>query len=223
MKENLLKQMITITDEVVESCKSDFYTYDLSSLAYEEAPGFVWSVRKSGTSLIKIEPEKLLDKLRTIETCRFSFMRNPLQSVESFLYFPGERTFHYDGTELKELSNPEQEVHAICDAIYKDAEATIQNEFGATEGKYWHSKIPVYFASERIARRVWKRLHESEGGQLLDILKRFHQYTRLAVDEKIVICADFDERSFSFYRERNGKCNFNGGILYYHGGWHMHT
>lgn len=54
MKENLLKQMITITDEVVESCKSDFYTYDLSSLAYEEAPGFVWSVRKSGTSLITI-------------------------------------------------------------------------------------------------------------------------------------------------------------------------
>lgn len=223
MKENLLKQMIAVVDITVKSCKSDFYTYDLSSLAHEETPKFVWSVRKSGTSLLKIEPEKLLDKLRTIEASRFSFMLNPLQSVESFLYFPGERTFYYDGTELKELGNPELEVHAICDTMYKDAEVTIQNEFGATEGKYWHSKIPVRFASERIARRVWKRLHESEGGQLLNILKRFHQYIRLAVDEKVVICADFDEHSFSFYQERNGKCVLNGGILFYNDAWHMHT
>ena len=223
MTEDLLKQMIAIVDKVVKSCKSDFYTYDLHSLSDIETPKFIWSVRESGTRLLKIEPEKLLKTLRTNELCRFSFMHNPTQDIESFLYFPGVKTFHYDGTELKELKNPEQDTHNLCDKMYKEAEATIQREFGTTEGSCWHSKIPIRFSSERIARRVWDELHMPEGGQLLAILKRFHQYVRLAVDEKIVICPDYDKHSFSFYRERNGECVFNGGILFYSNGWHMHT
>lgn len=223
MKEELLKKMIAITDEVVESCKSDFYTYDLHSLSATETPAFFWSVRKGGTSLLKVEPQKQLEELRTNEHCRFTFMQNKLAYVDYFMAFDSVKTYHYHNNVLEEISNPKSEVRKVCEPIYEKIWHTLYKEFGKKEAKYWNAKVPVSFATKRIARMVWKKLHEDAGDQLLNILGRFHRYTRTAVNEKVIVYPDFGDNNFVFTHYCNEEIRLNGGVLFYNSGWHMHT
>lgn len=223
MEEKLLKKMIAVVDEVVMKNKSDFYRYDLHSLsATFDTPEFFWSVREYGTQLLIVDEEKMIANARNVELFRFLHMRNPLMDCDYFLSLPG-RTFHHHDGEFEEISHPKSEIDKVFQPISARLTQIIGEEFGEREGKCWHARIPIHFSSPQIRCKAWKKLHEPQGSELLSIFQRFKGYMRTAVDEKIVIGADYDENSFSFWQERNGKTNLNGGILFYNNSWHMHT
>ena len=225
MKENVLKQMIAAVDEVVKQNKSDFYKYDLHSLCELETPEFFWSVRETGTQLLVIDRDKMLKLLRTNEQCRFSFMRYPNQALQSFLYFPGVKTFHCDknsGT-LDEVEHPKGALYSMWSPIRKEFMQKMREEFGDKEEKYWHSYMRVHFRSSDIWREIYKAIHSEGGESLLQILKSFRSWERGAVNEEVIVSGDWSPNSFSFYHKRNGECVMNGGILFYDGKWHRHT
>lgn len=223
MKEQILKQMIAAVDEVVRQNKSDFYKYDLHSLADLETPEFFWSVRETGTQLLIIDRNAMLKRLRENEQCRFSFMRHPAQAPHSFLYFPGVKTFHYEYGAMNEVEHPKGAVYSVWNDVRKYLQDTINKEFGDKEREYWHSYMRVHFSSSDIWRKIYRSIHSEGGESLLQILKSFRSWERTAVNEKVVISGDWSPNSFSFCQTRNDECAMNGGILFYDGKWHRHT
>ena len=223
MEEHILKQMITAVDEVVKSHKSDFYKYDLHNLSDWNTPEFFWSVRRTGTSLLIIDDVAMLERLRESEKHRFSLMQHPELPLYSFLYFPGEKTFHYKDGVLSEIENPKDVVTEAWNGVSKYLQDVVDNEFGDKERKYWGARMLVQFSSIDIWRLVNKAIHSEGGDSLLQIIKGFRRYERSAVNERVVISSDLLSNGFSFYHECNGKCIMNGGILFYDGKWHSHT
>ena len=223
MEERVLKQMITAVDEVVRTNKSDFYKYDLHSLSDYNTPDFLWSVRETGTSLLVIDRDKMLRKLRENEQCRFSFMQHPNLALHSFLYFPGVKTFHYVDGVMNEVEHPNDSASDIWNDVSMYLQEIVNKEFGDKERKHWHSHMRVHFSTPTIWHSIYEAVHSEGGDSLLQILKSFRDYERGAVDEKIVIAGDWSPSDFSFYHERNGECIINGGILFYDGKWHRHT
>lgn len=223
MKEQLLKQMIAVVDEIVKYNKADFYKYDLHSLSAYETPEFFWSVRETGTSLMVVSLNSLLDKLRKSEAARFSFMHNPNQEVDWLLYLPGEKVFHYKGGLLKEVGNAKE---AVCEAWQPVRDTVIDiitKEFGEKEKHFWCAKPKVFFGSTHTAKMLYNALHGEGADSLRKILDSFHNWERLAVDEMIVITLDINGKDFFFNQIRNGASILCGGILFYDGKWHRHT
>ena len=223
MKEQLLKQMIAVVDEIVKYNKADFYKYDLHSLSAHETPEFFWSVREAGTSLMVVSLNGLLDKLRKSETVRFSFMHNPNQETDWFLYLPGKKVFHYKGELLEEVDNAKDAVCKVWQPVRDTAIDIITKEFGEKEGRFWSVKSKVFCGSAHTAKMLYNALHGEGADSLQKILDSFHNWERLAVDEMIVITLDMNGKDFFFNQIRNGASVMCGGILFYDGKWHRHT
>lgn len=223
MKEQLLKQMIAVVDEIVKYNKADFYKYDLHSLSAHETPEFFWSVRETGTSLMVINLSGMLDELRKSETVRFSFMQYPDEAIGWLLHLPGEKVFHYKDETLKEIDNVKEAVCKAWQPVRDTAIDIITKEFGKKEKRFWGAKSNVSFGSIHTAKMIYNALHGEGADSLRKILDSFRNWKRLAVDEVIFITLDMNGKDFFFNQIRNNVSVLCGGILFYDGKWHRHT
>ena len=85
MKEQVLKTMVGVVDKLMKFGKSDFYRYVLRTLANaDEKTPFLWSVRKSATTLLMMDISEETERLNKKESYRFQFMNNPYLWIENF-------------------------------------------------------------------------------------------------------------------------------------------
>ena len=226
MNESVLKTMIAAVDEVVKSCRSDFFKYDLKELVGLDNPEFLWSVRSTGTSLMIIDGNAMMKRLRNNEAARFRFMQFPNEQCDSFLYFKPEKVFHCKNEIIIEIPTLgyENDVREIYEPVHTYLTQAVADEFGEAEAKYWWRSIPIKFSSLETRRMVLSKMRAEGGESLINCLDGFRRWSRLAVDEQIVISPEFGSNSdFYFAQIRNGSVVMNGGILFYDGKWHRHT
>lgn len=227
MKENILKQMISIVDETMESCKSDFYKWDLKALTnMHEEHEFMWCVRRGGTTLLAMNEDDEKRKLSESETYRFSFMHSPSCYIHNFAQYAkwsGSRTFFYDGAGLIELAadQVDEYLERYFERLVDELVRYVDVYFAAEDGDY-DKKVDLHFTSAAFDD-VLTIARTDEGAELLKCLHRFRHYTRAAKSHKITIGLDFTDKSFTFSEVINGKHNMCGGIIYDHGKWNIYT
>lgn len=224
MKEQVLKQMMSAVDEVMryDSSKGDFYRYDLKTLVnLDVATPFLWSVRKSATTLLTVE---LADEMKQAENeqYRFQFVHNPMLWVENFCKVLqwGGRVFYYNGETLTETT-PEKACEYARDIftpIFAKIKEHITNFYAAQDGDY-NREVEVEIC--RGARgEIMRIMRSDEGAKFKEILKRFRSIERRAANHTISIQKDNEEKTFTFYDNVN---KINGGIVYNGGHWTIHT
>lgn len=219
--------MIAIVEETMETCKSDFYKWDLRTLTdIHEEQEFIWCVRRGGTTLLTMNKAEEKTKLAKSEGLRFSFMHSPYCYIDNFSQYSkwsGSRVFFYDGEKMTELK--QEQVQDCLDRHY----ISLVNELQLYVYKYWDGidgghtrKVDVHFTSAAFSN-VLKIARTSEGAELLNCLKRFRHYGRAAKNHKIHISLDFTDKSFMFHEAINDEMKMNGGIIYSSGKWSIHT
>lgn len=226
MKEELLKNMIHIVDDMVKSYKTDFYSFDLHTIVKDDLKSFVWFVRPSGTYLIAAEKQWYKNNMQR-EHERFAFMSakpserlNISFSMNEFAK-EGVTTFLVIDEEIKTVSEI-SEIKSILEDINTCVEEHIKTYY-SDEMSFYGKHIPIKFTSDEVREKVLEILRTDEGELLLQTLKGFRNYRRSAKNECILIGADFAEKSFTFGQIMNDVCVFNGGIIYYNGKWNIHT
>lgn len=236
MKEELLKKMMAVVDETMTAYKSDFYKYDLKRLVDfgDDTPEFLWSVRKYGTTLRTFDEKEFVAELRKHEAARFCFMHDTESKVDSIMHlidWSESRVFLYyrdseNHGKLVELTGQHD--------IIRDAAANRWHHLAAVgkgilhdefplELPFYNTHIPVHFAYDEVFNKAFNLIRQNKN--LLEVLKRFRDYKRTAVDEEITIGGDFMENSFTFSQSINGKTEFGGGIIYDDRSktWEIHT
>lgn len=223
MKESLLKKMIAIVDGTISFSKADFYKYDLAQLCRVDGDTcpFFWSVRETGTCLLTLDYERMLEDLRHNSVERFQFMRDPTYKLNGFLYFKQAMYFRYDGNGLS-VVNSTEEYRDLWGEFAQPIVDKIYMEFGH-ELQYWRKPINVRFASVETAHVVWNGLHGEDGEGLLKLLQSFHTWERGAISDEVVISRDWNGTDLLFSHNRDGHQVMCGGILFYDGKWHRHT
>lgn len=227
MKEQVLKQMIAVTDEVMKFCKTEFYKWDLKELTQmdEQAP-FLWSVREAATTLLSIDAEHYMKRINESEGFRFTFMHSPYVYVDNFATTSkwGGRSFYYNGNELQEIPIDKAGNFAkdVFSPVIEKLKAYVNDSFAKKDGDY-EAKLPIRFSCKDTWLKALHLAKTSEGEKLLTILRSKRNMCRVAKDQYVLIGNDFDEKSFTFGEYVNDECVLNGGILYYNEGWHSHT
>lgn len=219
MKEQILKKMISVVDATMESFKSDFYTYDLKTLArLSESTKFFWLCDKNHTSLAIVDYDYLQKTASESEACRFHYMHdvdNVIGGLSYWIMSKSEtmRVLYYDGEELHEGVNAHY-VYDIVTPIYEQLKHWIKCNY-PDEVEYYRKEQNIYFSSSEVREQFMGVLRNADNPEsLLNAVRTKRYHNRLAVNEKVVIGYDYEPKSFSFYHERNGKVILNGGIIY---------
>jgi hypothetical protein len=227
MKEQVLKQMIAVVDETLQHCKSDFYKWDLKELSkMNEDEPFLWSCREAATTLLSMNEHAERKLLNESETYRFSFMRFPNSRIDWFAQTSswGGRSFYYDGAELKEIDIDKAGNYAkdIFTPIVEHLKAFVYMKYAAVDGDYF-KRLSIRFEDKTTWLNVLHIARTDEGKDLLENLRHFRHYVRTAKNQYISIGRDFADKSFTFAEMVNDNCIMNGGVIYYHGKWNIHT
>ena len=226
MKEQVLKTMVSVVDELMQFGKSDFYRYDLKALASadEKAP-FLWSVRKSATTLLMMDISEETERLNKSESYRFQFMKNPTLWVENFAEVSqwSESVFYYDGEELQEIPVKAAPAYAkdIFMPVVEKLKGYVNARFAQKDGDY-NAKVDVHFTPDAFSQ-VLEIARTDEGAELLKTLRRFRHYSRRSRNHKIGVACDFVNKSFYFQEIVADTRKMNGGIIYNGGHWTIHT
>lgn len=227
MKEQVLKAMIKAVDGM-KSIKSDFYTWDLKTLAStNESVPFLWVCSETATHLLVLDEKKMTDHAYNNEAWRFGFMANPTQELSYFAQAVsyGGDVYYYDGVkgELRLVSKQELTVLLanVFRPICKKVEAAIKGTWGEIDGSYT-AKLPIHFTqgARKLIREI---LATDEADELLQTLYRIRKWKRIASNQRIDMGIDFVDKSFSFNDVANDHSIMNGGIIYDGGHWTIHT
>lgn len=240
MTEKLLKQMSAIVDSMMsdnKNMRSDFYRYDLQTLyAIQDNENVVWfwEVNPSHTHLLTLDEKAIKKNLEERESARFIFGQGPDDAiVGGFILWTTDkdsRFFMFQDGAFSEVI-PENSIVNVGDIIMqvwspmRDRLVSWLEQIYPNEQALYHKRIPVYFANSQIFAKALDFIrHNDKGETLLRCLRRFHNYRRVAANQKIVVGNDFDPRSFSFAEIINGKYDLCGGLIYSQGsGWSSHT
>ena len=226
MKEQVLKTMVSVVDELMQFGKSDFYRYDLKALASadEKAP-FLWSVRKSATTLLMMDISEETERLNKSENYRFQFMKNPTLWVENFAEVSqwSENVFYYDGEKLQKIPTKAAPAYAkdIFMPTIEKLKGYVNTYFVQKDGNY-NAKVDVHFTPDAFSR-VLEIARTDEGEELLKTLQRFRHWARRSRNHKISIACDFVDKSFYFQETVADTYKMSGGIIYNSGHWTIHT
>lgn len=226
MKEQVLKTMVSVVDRLMKFGKSDFYRYDLKTLANaDEKTPFLWSVRKSATTLLMMDISEETERLNKKESYRFQFMKNPYLWINNFAEVSqwGESVFYYDGEELQEISTKTAPAYArdIFTPVVEKLKSYVNAHFAQKDGDY-NAKIDVHFTPDAFSH-VLEIARTGEGAELLKMLRQFRHYARCSRNHKISVACDFVNKSFYFQETVADTYKMNGGIIYNGGHWTIHT
>lgn len=232
MKEKVLKTMVEAVDNVMSFSKSDFYRYDLKTLANaDEKEPFFWSVREGATTLLLLNAEQEREKLVKSEKYRFVFMNSPRCYIDHFIEVSkwGGKIFFYDGEELMQVDPNEAEACIIeyFVPVVKDLKKYVTKFFAKKDGGDYTRKVDVHFCNQETLQQFLNIARTDEGKELLKTVRSFRHLQRKAADHKAYISRDFNNKSFQFIviaTYNNGETSqYNGGIIYNGGHWTIHT
>lgn len=232
--------MSAIVDSMMpdnKNVRSYFYRYDLQTLyAIQDNEDVVWfwEVNPSHTHLLTLDEKAIKESLEKRESARFIFGQDPYDAiVGDFLLWvtnKNSRFFMFQDGAFTEVTS-DCSIMNVSELIMqvwlpmRDRLVSWLEQTYPNEQALYHKRIPVYFANSQIfAKALGFIRHNDKGETLLRCLRRFHNYRRVAANQKIVVGNDFDPLSFSFAEIINGKYDLYGGLIYSQGsGWSSHT
>lgn len=225
MREEILKSMIRIVDETMKFNKADFYGYDLCYLArVENNTPFIWSVRDCATTLLMVDTDREIDKLKESEQYRFQFMQNPYVYINNFCQMSqyGGNVIYYDGYKLQSIPINEAPAKArgIFTPMVNRLKEYVNRHFGY-DGDY-NAKISIHFSPES-RKDILRIARTDEGEELIKTLKRFRHHARRSRNHEVKIYSDFANKSFRFHESVNDDWYMCGGIVYRDGHWAIRT
>ena len=227
MKNEIIEQMRAELHKTYY-CQGDF-KHDLESLNGHLGP-FFWMVRENGTELMKVDIRTIVDNFSS-QAFRMSMFRDPNCQLLDFKYYCGHsmtKIFYYDGYKLVMVPSYEELKdiwYAIAGSYYWEMRKVYQEEY-----EMCSKPLEVKCSSIEVKKKLDKALEfaATMGDKSLKAcIARFSRYERSAIDEYIQIGYDSGEYDFSFAQIRNGKCVFNGGIVFHDNNsekrWQIHS
>lgn len=215
MKDKILKQMEAVVGDVMRSFQSDFFNYDKPRI---ENAGFkfpfIWIVGESHTHRLELGNYK--DLFFEAESVRYSYVRenNP------YAYFFTSSSYVKDNWYLitedgLQTINREQAKAAIMDYVN-----TAVQEWIAENGPLpVNTKVPVIIRGASLSKlkELVSECHKHDDDSLMNCLRRFHNYMRMASDQHIEVSYNSAWNEFAFCEYINGKPGLVGGIVFH--GW----
>lgn len=215
MKTKIISQMRNIVADVMTSFQTDFENYDRPYIESEECQfPMIWGVARSHTILLKLGGyrEWFFDN----EAVRYGY----IQEGDGFTV-QVNHSLHKDDLwfliteeEVKQITK-ENVLNAIQDYVTP----TIR-EWEAQNGPLPKSaKIPVTLRNIRL-KEFKELIHDCErhhDNSLMVVLKRFHNWRRVAADHRIELFYHPKYQKFSFREYINGKTSLHGAVVFH--GW----
>lgn len=217
MTEEILKELIEIVDSNMSGNKSDFYKYDLRALYSSEPNGFALMIRETGTSLVFLDKIKREQELRASSIERFRFAKNPLFRFDWFSYV--KYNFKIGVIVIDGAIKTYDELDEFLEVAKEEYQKTIKGLDKMIRSKFpeevpsYGTKIPIHFTDKESRTKVFEMI-KSDNSNLLQVLKRFRHYERLASDEVIMLWAERwgNECGIRFSQVRDERCILTGGI-----------
>lgn len=195
-------------------CHSDFENYDVEELKENTEP-FFWTVRKHGTTLLKIGASEIT-RWFSNECCRFDMFRNhdaPFVHISYYSKYDHLKIFYWDGLDLRRISM--QDAVEIYDNLVMPMWWQKIQQY-PKEYEMRSKLLEIRFMSEETEKRYQADLLYAQGlndTSLQDCVNRLSCWCRKAVDHYISISSDFTEHGYCFCEMVNGEPRINGGII----------
>lgn len=214
-KSEILAAMTAIVEATMTSCKSDFYTYDRTAIL---EPNFqfpvIWVVGKAGTILINLGQYE--ERFETSEATRYGYLTYGLPCAYYFDSIDHKDRKWYiiteDGLQLIDQERAK--------AFTKDHVARIVQKWIENNGPLpTQLKVPVKLHGISISKlkELIQECRDHNDDSLLMVLKRFHNYQRVAENHRVDVYYHEGDKEFWFVNRVNeGNC-LSGAIVFH--GW----
>lgn len=196
-------------------CISDFEECDVLAIKNSCEP-FFWLINPCGTHLVYCGTTQINGMLAT-EMGRMRVFRDPRNSIASITYYKDSayptKVFYWDGLNLQRTSI--EHCCIIWDRLSARSIARAREEH-VDEWLNRNELLPVKFASKETEESYRKSLEYSNvlaDESLTRCTERLTEHPRIAVDQYILISADFTKHGYCFSEIANGKCLISGGII----------
>lgn len=212
-REQLIEAM---RNELFDSayCMSDFSKWDVHAIECSLEP-FFWLV-STGTHLVRCGTTQITGILG-VEAGRMRVFRDPYSPISAITYYEHsnypKKLFYWDGFDLHKITFEEARVIWGNLASWSIAQAKVEY---VEEYRLRDELLPIKFASKETEESYRESLEYSDAlgdDSLARCVERLTKYQRVAVDQYILISADFTEHGYCFGEMVNGECIMNGGII----------
>lgn len=213
---DILKQMENVVKDVTKANLSDFYKFDKPQIENGDTKfPFIWLVGKYGT--YKLDIGNYRDWFFDSEATRYQYLNepNPWSYFTDGLDYKDYHWFLVTVEHGLQPINQEQAKSAIMDYVTPAVE-----EWKAENGPLPKlTKVPVKINGITFSelKVLIKECREHNDDSLLQCLRNFHRYGRIASDQYVSVWYNKSWNEFSFGHYVNGKANLNGGIIFH--GW----
>lgn len=211
---NIINAMSKIVAETMTSFQQDFEKYDREYIEKADSSKFpmIWVVGKTHTYLLTLkEYEK---NFAEKESVRFSYAQggNPFSIYLNS--YGGDRIFLITSEEVSETT--EKKAHEIIRDIITPIVENWKKEHGPLPTNF---KIPLRFNNIKLSKLkdLIRDCEGHEGRSLLDELRSFRHYRRVATDQHIELSYSPSWNEFVFSEHINGKVGLVGGLVFH--GW----
>lgn len=214
-KDEIIRKMAEIVEEIMTDFKTDFYNCDESIIKSEDFKlPFIWIVGRCHTHMFQLGNYK--DDFFKFEGYRYDYLRNPNPWSYFFIesYYKNDRWFLVTENGLQPI-NLEQAKAAIMDYVAPAVNAWVEKNGPLPK----LTKVPVKFKnialSELKALIADCRAHGDDS--LFECFKRRHKSCRIAADQYAEITWHKGWNEFTFCEYINHKERLGGHIVFH--GW----
>lgn len=215
MKVTLLKQMEQVVNDVMVRFLSDFHNGDKPRIMKADFKfPFIWIVGKTHTYLLPLGHYR--DAFFYAESVRYDYIRehNPYSYYFESDYYADDYWFLATESGLQSI-NRDQAKAAVLDYVTPAVQEWI-TENGPLPV---NTKVPVIIQGVTLTKlkELIAECRKHNDDSLMNCLKRFHNYRRVASDQYIKVSYNSAWNEFSFSEYINGKPGLAGGIIFH--GW----
>lgn len=207
--------MESVVNDVMVRFQTDFFNYDKTDIESADFKfPFIWIVGECHTHLLPLG--KYRDAFFANEAVRYDYLRkhNPYSYFFESVNYTKDHWFLVTESELQPI-NQAQAKAAIMDYVNPAVQEWIA-ENGPLPA---NTKVPVIIRGVSIAKlkELVADCRKHNNDSLMDCLRRFHNYRRVAADQHIEVSYNSAWNEFAFCEYTNGKPGLVGGIVFH--GW----
>lgn len=217
MVTEILNKMAEIVANTMTSFQSDFEKYDKAYVTREgvKAFPFLWMVAPTHTYLLEFANFK--EKFFENEGFRYSIVQE--NSWYHAYLWPNngkvsEKIYYATADGLREVSV--EQAREIMRDIITPVIAAWEQEHGKMPTKF---KVAVEFQGISLnhLKELIQDCRNHGNDSLMECLKRFHNYSQIARDHKVIVKWNHSSQQFYFNNVINGEVQLVGGIVFH--GW----
>lgn len=234
MENHIIKQMDQIVNDVMAHFQSDYVKYDYPEIvnATPDKFPFIWSVRDTGTSLLRVGQYQ--NEFFQFESVRYEYAKGGEPFTPMLEYCNEEHLYLITENEIRKISK------AQAKAVIKDYVTPVVVKWKQLFGPLPTSiKVTIQFSKALSFSKLKDLLRNNEDGSLIKAFRQLHSWNRMSKDHVIKVNL-VNDNLFRFYEYINGIRGVDGAIEY-HGspktgylqnvsyqidpkyGWHIHT